>query len=85
MGQQLGRMLTCDRCSTSVFEPMREAEGDEGWKNNCVFFKHEEGWIEPSDYNLRYDRKNRANDKTVLCPECEATRKDVMQKFWNNE
>lgn len=85
MSQQLGRILTCDRCGETVFESVREAEGDEVWKSNTLYFERAKGWVEPSNYDLRYSRNNNANNHKTLCPECEATRKSVMSKFWNNE
>ena len=82
MSQQLGRILTCDRCGKTVFESVREAEGDEGWKSDTLYFERAEGWVEPSDYSLR---NSKCNNHKTLCPECEATRKDVMSRFWSNE
>lgn len=85
MSQTLGRMVTCDRCGKTVFEPVRDAKGDEGWRNNCLYFESTSGWVEPRDYTLGYDKDSYTNRHTSICPECESIREDIMEKFWRNE
>ncbi len=82
MSQTLGRMLICDRCGVTVFEPVRKAEGDEVWVNDTLYFVETNGWVEPRYYDLKYGKHN---EHTSLCPDCEAERKDVMKQFWNSK
>lgn len=82
MSQQLGRILTCDRCGKTVFKPVREPKGDKGWSNDILYFECAKVWVEPRSYDLKLGAPNAHR---TLCPECEATRNDVMNKFWSNE
>lgn len=84
MGQQLGRMVTCDRCGKTVFEPVRNAEGDEGWRTSALYFVETNGWVEPRDYDLGIKDGSYSYQK-VLCPECEEERKNVLDNFWQNK
>jgi hypothetical protein len=83
MTQKLGRLLTCDRCGREVFEPKREAVGDEGWRSDCIYFVETPGWVSPSDYRL--SGGSFVNGGKVLCPECEGIRMKVMDEFWHPE
>ena len=89
MGQTLGRMLVCDRCGVAVFEPWHnpwlDNEGNEKVYEyrHYLYFERTDGWISPDSFDV--DKKPYNNSTKTLCPECEAERKDVINKFWENK
>lgn len=58
------------------------------WNNDegAIFFESTDGWTEPSSYKLKY-AKGQLNDykNQSICSECNATLKDIVNKFWSNE
>ena len=91
MSQQLGRILTCDRCGETVFESWhnpwtdKEDNRDMYSRIHVLSFEYTDGWISRSHFDLDERTYCYNNSSETLCPECEATRKDVMSKFWSNE
>lgn len=89
MSQTLGRMLTCDRCGKTVFEPWHNP-----WKDNKnkyksytsnLYFEETEGWISSSYFNTDESQYQYNNNHKTLCPDCEAKRKNLMMEFWENK
>lgn len=84
MTQQLGRLVICDRCGKTVFEPWKSMKNDNSGWSDYLCFEHTDGWIEPDFFNLNKSQMA-YNSHQSLCPECEAIRKNVIEKFWSND
>lgn len=84
MTQQLGRLVTCDRCGKTVFEPWKLRDKSFGGWDDCLLFEDTEGWCEPDCFML-CESQMAYNFHESLCPECESIRKNIMKKFWNND
>lgn len=80
MSQKLGRMVTCDRCGETVFEPMDMSNFEKHCNMDMFFFKNTKGWRVPTFYRSSFSEGCKS-----LCPKCYEKLDDVMSKFWSNE
>lgn len=70
MSEQIGKIITCDRCGKTVFLKHTGTTLDAGWSRIDNFEKRPEGWGYHADKELG-----------LLCPECESAYQKVIRKF----
>lgn len=69
MSEQIGKLLSCDRCGETIFlkwEGMSEFDG--GYSKIQHFEKTPEGW-------------GSVRDLGMLCPECRTEYENLVEKF----
>lgn len=73
MAEVRGKLLTCDRCGTTVFlKVIKESDLDGGFTKYTKFEDAPEGWEyhrEPGTYGCH------------LCPTCNKTYKSILKDF----
>ena len=80
MSKEIGKLLTCDRCKTSVFLPWT-GDGIE-WSRDAddsQFQSPPDGWGNGALYTRSRDRYL----LTDLCPDCLTEYLNQNKKFWN--
>lgn len=71
MSEQIGKMITCDRCGKTVFLKYTGTTSlDGGYSKVDNFEKRPEGW----EYHTN-------RELGLLCPECESDYQKMVRKF----